>query len=231
MKQTHRLNILTAACIALALPVLAADEAPAPAKFRVVVVQGAGVVPGAEKPQHADAITHATSKKLNTYTLTDALAAKLKAVGAEVDVVAFHACTNLACLKASPDGVRPAARAVVFAGAVYNGPFPKPLSALFSKLKDVAAPQPGLVGSAIWRHLPIWPRRKSRGFASSRVYPTPEPTNRRPPTRPWFFRNFRRTQTKRRRRDSESRPFRQPSFSSRRSFPPAPVRGIDSTSK
>ena len=149
MKQTHRLNILTAACIALALPVLAADEAPAPAKFRVVVVQGAGVVPGAEKPQHADAITHATSKKLNTYTLTDALAAKLKAVGAEVDVVAFHACTNLACLKASPDGVRPAARAVVFAGAVYNGPFPKPLSALFSKLKDVAAPQPGLVGSAI----------------------------------------------------------------------------------
>ena len=50
-----------------------------------------------------------------TYTLTDALAAKLKAVGAEVDVVAFHACTNLACLKASPDGVRPAARAVVLA--------------------------------------------------------------------------------------------------------------------
>ncbi len=47
------------------------------------------------------------------------------------------------------DGKRKAADAVVFAGAVHNGPFPKPLTALFPKLKDVGAAKPGLVGSAI----------------------------------------------------------------------------------
>ena len=150
MKHTTLLKTLaTATCIALALPSLAQEAAPPPAKFRVVVVQGAGVVPGAEKPKHADAITAATSKEVNTYALVDALAAKLKALGGDVSVVNFHDCADLACLKASEDGKRKAADAVVFAGAVHNGPFPKPLTALFPKLKDIVAAKPGLVGSAI----------------------------------------------------------------------------------
>ena len=150
MKRTTILKTLaTTACIALALPGIAQEGAAAPAQFRVVVIQGAGVAPGSEKPKHADAITGATSKEINTYTLTDALAAKLKAIGGDVAVVPFYECADLACPKASEDGKRKAADAVVFAGAVHNGPFPKPLTALFPKLKDVVAAKPGLVGSAI----------------------------------------------------------------------------------
>ena len=150
MKNTTILKTLaTTACLVLALPGFAQETAAAPATFRVVVIQGAGVVPGADKPKHADALTQATPKEVNTYTLTDALAAKLKALGGDVTVVPFYACTDLACLKASEDGKRKAADAVVFAGAIYNGPFPKPLMALYPKLKDVVAAKPGLVGSAI----------------------------------------------------------------------------------
>lgn len=150
MKHTTILKTLaTATCLALALPGFAQEAPSPPVTFRVVVIQGAGVVPGADKPKHADALTQATPKEVNTYTLTDALADKLKAAGGDVAIVPFYDCADLACLKASEDGKRKAADAVVFAGAIYNGPFPKPLMALYPKLKDVVAAKPGLVGSAI----------------------------------------------------------------------------------
>lgn len=150
MKNTTILKIpVMVASLALALPGFAQEDASSPAAFRVVVIQGAGVVSGAEKPTHADALTEPTPKEVNTYRITDVLVAKLQAVGADVTVVPFYECKDLACLKTSEDGTRKAADVVVFAGAVHNGPFPKPLTALYPKLKDVVLARPGLVGSAI----------------------------------------------------------------------------------
>ncbi len=139
------LATLLAVC-ATSLTALAADaSASAPKHFRAVVIQGAGYLPGAKKPQGADAITHATTKVVNTYVLTDALVAKLTALGVAVEVMQFNDCKDLACLDASASNTVKSVDLVIFAGPEHMGKPTKQLSALYPKLKDVAIRNPGLV--------------------------------------------------------------------------------------
>ncbi len=134
---------------AIAVDATAATDATALApkkyQYRAVVIQGAGYLPDAKKPEGVDAITHATTKGVNTYALTDALVAKLTALGITVEVLQFNACKDLACLDASADGTVKNADLVIFAGPEYMGKPPKQLSDLYPKLKDVAIRNPGLV--------------------------------------------------------------------------------------
>jgi hypothetical protein len=143
------LATLLVACTA-SLTALAADAAaPAPKKYRVVVIQAAGYLPGTEKPKGADAITHATSKVNNTYSLTTALATKLEALDAGVEVKQFSDCKGLSCLDASADGKVKSANLVIFAGPDYGSKLPKQLSALYPDIKEAAVRNPGLICSTL----------------------------------------------------------------------------------
>ncbi len=132
------------------LTALAADAAaPAPTKYRVVVIQAAGYLREVGKPAGADAITRATSKVNNTYSLTTALAAKLEALNATVEVKQFSDCKDLTCLDASADGTVKSADLVIFAGPEHMGKPPKQLTDLYPKLKEVAPRHPALVCSTL----------------------------------------------------------------------------------
>ena len=121
--------------------------------YHAVVIQGAGYLPDAKKPEGVDAITQATTKGLNTYSLTTALAAKLAARGIEVTVLPFSACAGLTCLSASPAGTRKRADLVIFAGPSYFSKQPEQLLALYPKLKEAVAYNPRLICSAL---VPAW---------------------------------------------------------------------------
>lgn len=139
------LAALLVACTT-SLTALAADATtPAPKKYRAVIIQGAGYLPGAKKPQGVDAITHATTKVVNTYVLTDALVAKLTALGVAVEVRQFNECKDLVCLDASSSNAVKSANLVIFAGPEHMGKPLKQLSVLYPKLKDIAIRNPGLV--------------------------------------------------------------------------------------
>lgn len=137
------------ACAITMATTLANAEVATPKKYRAVVIQGAGYLPDGKKPEGADAITSATSKINNTYDLTKALVAKLAAQDVDVEVKSFSDCKDLTCLDASADGKIQAADIVIFAGPEYNGKHPKQLSALYAKIKEVSARNPGLVCSSL----------------------------------------------------------------------------------
>lgn len=121
--------------------------------YHAVVIQGAGYLPDAKKPEGVDAITQATTKGLNTYSLTTALAEKLVARDIEVTVLPFSACAGLTCLSASPEGTRKRADLVIFAGPSYFSKQPEQLLALYPKLKEAVAYNPRLICSAL---VPAW---------------------------------------------------------------------------
>lgn len=122
-------------------------------KYHAIVIQGAGYLPDAKKPEGVDAITQATTKGINTYSLTSALVAKLAAQDTEVTVLPFSACAGLKCLSASPDGTRKQADLVIFAGPSYFSKQPEQLLALYPKLKEACACNPRLICSTL---VPAW---------------------------------------------------------------------------
>lgn len=103
-KQQFLSATLIVACVVSLNVSTANAEDAAQKKYRVVVIRGAGVVPDTKKPEGADAITSATSLGMNTYTLTSALAGKLAALDATVEVKQFSECRDLICLDATADG-------------------------------------------------------------------------------------------------------------------------------
>ncbi len=149
------------------------------ANYHAVVIQGAGYLPGGEKPKGTDAITHATTQAPNTYSLTRVLSEKL-AGKITVSVVQWTECKkNLDVLKASPDGKRPQADLVIFAGPSHYSKQPEQLAAIYPKLKEAVLHNPRLIASAL---VPAWyPKDKGKktlqvaekAFAEARVRSVP----------------------------------------------------------
>ncbi len=144
---------------------LAAADGKKPKKYHAVVIQGAGYLPDAKKPEGTDAITQATSKAINTYSLTTALRDKLEALDTEVTVLPFSACADLACLSTSTDGLRNRTDSVIFAGPSHFSKQPEQLVALYPKLKDAVARNPRLICSTL---VPAW-YPESKGKAAMEV--------------------------------------------------------------
>lgn len=156
-RQTMK-GIVTGIAVAmLPFPALlfSADTAkPQPAKYCAVIIQAAGYLPGEKKPEGTDAITHATTKGINTYVVTEKLVDKLAALGAVTNIVAFSDCPDLGCLcPVEEDGRKRIPDLVVFAGPSYYSKQPKQLLALFPKLGRIVELAPDIVCSSL---VPAW---------------------------------------------------------------------------
>ncbi|MBN2451342.1 MAG: hypothetical protein JXR77_13200 [Lentisphaeria bacterium] len=131
----------------------AAGEEKRPQQWHAVIIQGAGYLPGTEPPAGTDALTKATSREINTYSLTAALVEKLTALGMTATVLPFSECGDLACLGKSPDGTRTRVDVVIFAGPSHFSKQPPQLTSLYPKIKEAAARNPGLICSTL---VPAW---------------------------------------------------------------------------
>ena len=107
-------------------------------KFHAVIIRAAGYLPGTQKAEGVDAITHATSKPGNTYVFTEKLVKKLGLIGVEARVVDFSQCPNLECVYLpGTENPRQLVDIIVFAGPAYNSKLPPQLQKLVPKLKKI----------------------------------------------------------------------------------------------
>lgn len=140
----------TALCI-LSTTAFTANAKTPDKKYHAVIIQGAGYLPDTKKPEEGvDAITKATTKEINTYTLTTALTAKLSVKDIDVTVLQYTACKDLKCLI---DGSQRKADLVIFAGPSYFSKQPPQLTKLYRKLEDVVKTNPKLICSTL---IPAW---------------------------------------------------------------------------
>lgn len=150
MNRTAR-KITVTLCAGLAwLSLNGPARADAPFTLRAVIVRAAGRLPGQDKPERADAVTHATAKPVNVYVFAEELAKSLTRLNAETRIVEFSECRDLQCLLAQPATDNPEnADIVVFAGSAYYSKLPNQLQALFPKLGEIAKSAPDLVCSSL----------------------------------------------------------------------------------
>lgn len=143
--------LLTVAMSFFAVTLFIANAEETGKKYHAVIIQGAGYPPDEKQPEEgADAITAATTKEINTYTLTTALTAKLNARDVDVTVMQHTACKDL---KPLMDGSQRAADLVIFAGPSHFSKQPAQLTKLYRKLKDVVKTNPRLTCSTL---IPAW---------------------------------------------------------------------------
>jgi len=139
---------------------LAASEEPESdsASYRVVVIQGAGYIPGTEKPKGVDAITSATTKGINTYVLTTHLLChlleRLETKNVSLQVLDFAACHELDCLVDSKKGEhKDVLDLLVFAGPAQYSKQPKQLIKLYPETAKLAEQNPHLICTTL---IPAW---------------------------------------------------------------------------
>ena len=113
--------------------------------------RGPDYLPDAKKPEEGtDAITKATTKEINTYTLTTGLTAKLNKRDIDVTVLQYTECKDLKCLM---NGSQRKTDLVIFAGPSYFSKQPPQLTKLYRKLEDVVKTNPKLICSTL---IPAW---------------------------------------------------------------------------
>ena len=124
------------------------------AKYHVAIIQAAGYLPDTKPPEGTDAITHATTKVVNTYIITSALVDQLAAKGIEVQVIAYSACDDLKCLYPTENnGKKQVVDVVVFAGPAENSKQQKKILELFPQLEEVVKRSPHIICTSI---VPAW---------------------------------------------------------------------------
>jgi len=154
------LNVVSVLLLSCGL-LCSAEKQRTPAKYQVVIIQAAGYPPEEKKPEGVDAITHPTTKGLNTYVFTSKLVEHLARLGAEVKVVSYLDCRKLACLDpVEKDGTKQFVDLAVFAGPAENGKQQKKLLNFFPQLEGVVKKSPNTVFSTL---VPAWyPDTKGR---------------------------------------------------------------------
>jgi hypothetical protein len=119
-------------------------------KFHAVIIRAAGYIPGTEKSEGHDAITHATSQPGNTYVFTDRLVKKLGTFAVEARVVDFSQCQNLECIYLpGAENRRQLVDIIIFAGPSYGNKLPTQLQKLVPKLKEVVKQKPDIICSSL----------------------------------------------------------------------------------
>lgn len=109
--------------------------------YQVVIIKGAGYLPGAEKPTEPDAITQATSVPGNTHVFCDSLVQKFSVQKVETQVFDFSECGGLTCLDQ--------ADIVIFAGPSYYRKLPEQLENLFPVLTEDVKRRPQIICSSL----------------------------------------------------------------------------------
>lgn len=124
------------------------------AKYRAVIVRAAGPEPGGKKAENVDAVTHATTKAVNTYVCADKLAKQLAKLNVEIKTIDFLDCPGLNCLLAGgKETGGSGVDLVVFAGPAFNGKQPKQMQALFEKLNGLVKASPRVICTSL---VPAW---------------------------------------------------------------------------
>jgi len=109
--------------------------------YQVVIIKGAGYLPGTEKPSEPDAITNATSVPGNTHVFCDSLVQKFSGQKVKTHVFDFSECGGLTCLDQ--------ADIVIFAGPSYGRKLPEQLENLFPGMTEVVKRHPQIVCSSL----------------------------------------------------------------------------------
>jgi len=123
-------------------------------KYHVAIIQAAGYLPDTKPPEGTDAITHATTKVVNTYIITSAIVDQLAAKGIEVQVIDYSACDDLKCLYPTENnGKKQVVDVVVFAGPAENSKQQKKILELFPQLEEVVKRSPHIICTSI---VPAW---------------------------------------------------------------------------
>ena len=149
--KTSKLLVSTIATFCIISTSIIANGKTPEKKYYAVIIQGAGYLPDGKKPEEGtDAITKATTKEINTYTLTTALTAKLNTRNIDVTVRQHTDCKDLKCLM---DGSQRKADLVIFAGPSHFSKQPAQLTKLYRKLEDVVKTNPKLICSTL---IPAW---------------------------------------------------------------------------
>jgi hypothetical protein len=121
---------------------------------RIIIIQGAGHKPAEKASEETDAITHATTKEINTYTLTEMLVKKLDSLKIQSDVTDYRECKNLRCLHKTPAENRGKFDMVIFAGPSHFSKQPPQLTKLYNNhLGEAVKQNPGLLCSTL---VPAW---------------------------------------------------------------------------
>jgi len=124
------------------------------AKYHVAIIQAAGYLPDTKPPEGTNAITHATTKVVNTYIITSAFVDQLAAKGIEVQVIDYSACDDLKCLYPTENnGKKQVVDVVVFAGPAENSKQQKKILELFPQLEEVVKRSPHIICTSI---VPAW---------------------------------------------------------------------------
>ncbi|MFA7175262.1 MAG: hypothetical protein WC340_17950 [Kiritimatiellia bacterium] len=147
-------QVLLSAAATLCLSCAMADKTQptsASQKYHAVIIQGAGYLPDSKPPaEDTDAVTQATTKAINTYTLSTALALKLKTQAVDVTILQHTACQNMQSLT---DGSQPRADLIIFAGPSHFNKQPPQLTKLYRKLGAAVEHNPALLCTTL---VPAW---------------------------------------------------------------------------
>ncbi len=153
-KRNLRLNILVMILLVGSVCLVAVGGNRNNDVGRVIIIQGAGHKPAEKPSEETDAITHATTKEINTYTLTEMLVKKLDSAKIQSDVIDYTKCRDFTCLhKAQAEGGGKFDM-VIFAGPSHFSKQPPQLTKLYNNhLGEVVKQNPGLVCSTL---VPAW---------------------------------------------------------------------------
>ncbi|MFO7936661.1 MAG: hypothetical protein R6V06_03540 [Kiritimatiellia bacterium] len=151
MMKFYRL-IITVFCLSWIISAQLAAYGKTPEKkYNAIIIQAAGYPPEGEKPEEGtDAVTQATTKGINTYTLTTSLIKKLNAADIAATVLPHTSCKDLKCLT---DGSRGRTDLLIFAGPSHFSKQPPQLTKLYRRVKDVVKTNPKLICSTL---VPAW---------------------------------------------------------------------------
>lgn len=150
MNQTTRIIVVMLCAGLPSLFVSCQTQGDPPPNACAVIVRAAGVLPGQDKLQNSDAVTHATPKVMNTYVFSEELAKSLAELKVETRIVDFSECRNLECLRLQPLTDNPQrVDILVFAGPAFSSKLPDQLQVLFPKLGGIAKATPDLVCSSL----------------------------------------------------------------------------------
>ncbi|MDD2601289.1 MAG: hypothetical protein PHO37_19060 [Kiritimatiellae bacterium] len=159
-------QMLLTAAASLCLTCAMADTvqpASASGKHHAIIIQGAGYLPESQPPaEGADAVTQATTKSINTYTLSAALALKLKAQAIDVTILPHTACREMQALT---DGSQRKADLIIFAGPSHFNKQPPQLTKLYRKLGAAVENNSALLCTTL---VPAW-YPETKGQATIKV--------------------------------------------------------------